>query len=41
MISNLMGNAEFMHTVKDYADYYIGSEANEYHSTFNLYEYFQ
>lgn len=29
MISCLMGNAEFMHTAKDYADYYIGSESSQ------------
>lgn len=41
MISCLMGNAEFMHTVKDYADYYIGSESSQPIVAWNLSSYMQ
>ncbi len=41
MISCLMGNAVFMHTVKDYADYYIGSESNQATEAWDLSSYMQ
>lgn len=41
MISCLMGNAEFMHTVKDYANYYIGSESSQPVLSWNLSKYIQ
>lgn len=41
MISCLMGNAEFMHTVKDYANYYIGSESSQPVYSWNLSRYIQ